>query len=370
MTAADAGRTTVVCPVCFDTIDWHVARGTCWAYSEDRAGYEIVDLSGLDAVKQTSTRRGAYVQCPNPSGDAPLHYLPAMYGEFERPIVVGLVGSPVAGKTYLLTAMIQAIRRDGLRAVGVTAAPLDPRRDESFRRACLDPFTAGRGLGGTPSGVHEYAAALLLSGPGGTRPVVFLDVAGEDFQRFDRPDGGVRFLLRADALLFLDAVEYESRRRGGWGDPAVAAALDRVRLRPDVADVHAAVVVAKADRLRYAHPVDRWYGAGVSTSLDAAAFAAETEDAYAFLHSRGALTSLAPFEVFRRCTMHFVSATGHDAVHDHADQRSDREVRPDGVLRPLVAILAMSGLLVGEEARRVGTSFEPGRDRRGVSAVT
>jgi hypothetical protein len=79
--------------------------------------------------------------------------------------------------------------------------------------------------------------------------------------------------------------------------------------------------------------------------------AAESRAAYAFLYQRGALAWLQPFHECRRCTLHFVSATGAEP----RDGVYPRGVRPRRVLEPLVALLAMTGILAGPESGKVGT---------------
>jgi hypothetical protein len=52
--------------------------------------------------------------------------------------------------------------------------------------------------------------------------------------------------------------------------------------------------------------------------------------------------------------MHFASATGHDAFDRTTTPAGRPQVRPKGVLRPLVAVFAMTGVLDTAEARQVG----------------
>ncbi|MEU6264435.1 hypothetical protein [Saccharopolyspora shandongensis] len=53
------------------------------------------------------------------------------------------------------------------------------------------------------------------------------------------------------------------------------------------------------------------------------------------------------------CTLHFVSASGSEA--EPGEERFARGFEPVRVLEPLVAILAMAGMIGGEPAGRVGT---------------
>jgi hypothetical protein len=60
------------------------------------------------------------------------------------------------------------------------------------------------------------------------------------------------------------------------------------------------------------------------------------------------MTSL--YARFDRCTLHFVSATGVAA----RDGTYPGGTQPARVLQPLIALLAMAGVLTGSDADRVG----------------
>ena len=77
---------------------------------------------------------------------------------------------------------------------------------------------------------------------------------------------------------------------------------------------------------------------------------AESRDLYAFLYQNDATSWLAPFKSFSRCTLHAVSATGGSPV----DMKYHRGLRPRRVLEPLLAILAMKGMIDRPGADRVG----------------
>src|SRR5262249_51057069 len=116
----------------------------------------------------------------------------------------------------------------------------------------------------------------------------------------------------------------------------------------------AALVINKADRLRLRPPVDRWLRATAANGqIDAARWRDESRDAYALLYQYNAHAWLRPFYECKKCTIHFVSATGSEA-----DGKSGtsfiRRVRPLRVLEPLLALLAMTGALPGAEASKVG----------------
>ena len=56
--------------------------------------------------------------------------------------------------------------------------------------------------------------------------------------------------------------------------------------------------------------------------------------------------SLRPYDAFHRCTLHFVSAAG--------SRPNLQGFRPTHVLDPLVAILAMTGVIADPQAEKVG----------------
>jgi hypothetical protein len=116
--------------------------------------------------------------------------------------------------------------------------------------------------------------------------------------------------------------------------------------------VSAAIVLNKADLLRFEDPIAFWLRSDEKT-LDAAEFIRESADVYAFLCDKGAGAWTRPYRECARATLHVASATGGSG------RESDGAVYPRGVtprrvLRPLVAMLAMTGVLTGAEAERVG----------------
>ncbi len=340
MTAFGARR--VLCPTCMDHFDW-IETGGVWLFDDDTRDY--------------------YQQCPNPSRDAPEHYLPATYLGYQDPLVIGLIGGPRSGKTHLLTAMIAEAYAGGLARYGVTAGPLDFLRHDQFRASHLVPFEEGQQLGGSRSGLLEYADSLVLRRGDRAWPVTFFDVAGEDLLRPGMRDLGGRFLLGANALIFAHALDDLGGEVNGRvttprlrrENRAFTLALERLqsfRTAAEVAALPATIAITKADRLRFVPPADRWLRRGNDDPLTAAAARGESRDAYAYLHKEGSVASLAPFDVFRRCTLHFVSATGGDASHE--DKAFPRGVRPIRVLQPLVALLAMAGILDSHELVGIG----------------
>jgi GTPase SAR1 family protein len=363
MTAFPQVPPLVRCPVCADEYYWPTDP-TISLYNETENSYEFVDVSSLHPAKQADLARRGYRQCPNPSSDTTPHYLPATYATYREPLVIGLVGAPRSGKTHLLTAMIRQAYRGGLGAHRVTTAALDFRRHALFQSRYIEPFEKGGELSGTDAGIVEAADILLLRGPGGEHPVTFFDIAGEDFESTEARNRATRFLIGANAVIFV----YASEDPLETGRPATASenrsfdlAVERLRSLPGGAErLPVAIAVTKSDRLRYVPPADRWLRQPDNQMLDAARIRAESRDVYAYLHYVGAGASLRPFDGFPRCTLHFVSASGGDAVRVEPDNEKSLEcyfprgIRPTRVLEPLVAILAMTGMITGPEAQKVG----------------
>lgn len=355
--AGTGAQKTVRCPVCVDIVAWPPP-----VYYEFHDGsYQRLDLTMVtDPAKRADMMRSAWFQCPNPSRDATEHYLPAALASYGDGLVIGIVGATRSGKSHLLAAMMYEIDRLGLQRHGLSAAPLDAVGHNRYVRDFVHPLVVeGKELLPTDRDVASYADSLLITSSAGTRPVTFFDVAGGNLQQTGRV---ARFLTGAGALLFVvnpsmalgvqtadDPSPADGRRMPN--DQTFATVLSRLRhpTSPRFLDIPAAVVLNKSDRLRFQPPVDTWLRrpppVGVSTRL----IRAESRDLYAFLHYRGAGAWLAPFHECRKCTLHFVSATGGES----RGGRYPRGVRPLRVLEPLAALLAMTGVLPGAE--KVGT---------------
>lgn len=349
----------VRCPVCADEFTWS-PTSTVFVYNEDNSAFEAKDTSRMPSVRQAQMRVSGYQKCPHPSGDMDDHYLPATYFAYPDPLVVGLIGASTAGKTHLLTAMIREAYRDGLTPYGLQASALDFRRHDAFQSLYVKPLEEGTALAATRFGVTEAADILLVRGANGqARPITFFDVAGEDLESTRALNPATRFLAAANAVIFVHGLEDTPDQGGSAGrDPSWSFELAIAQLKGvEGADrIPAAIAVTKADRLRYVPPVDRWMRHRDTRGLDAARMRAESRDVYAFLHHTKAYGSLRPTSAFRRCTLHFVSASGGDALPTEGPTaRFVRGVRPVNVLQPLVSILAMSGMIPGPDVERVGS---------------
>ncbi|GAA4419438.1 hypothetical protein GCM10023148_18630 [Actinokineospora soli] len=348
----------VRCPICADEYRWPDEPEIA-VFNEETQDYDFVNVAAMPPDKRADLARGGYRLCPNPSQDTPPHFLPATFADYGPPIVIGLVGAAHSGKTHLLTAMIRQAYLNGLSPYGVTVTALDFRRHENFRKQFVETFERGGELAGTDVGVIEAADILLLRGPGGERPVAFFDVAGEDLESTNARNRATRFLVGATAVIFVHASEDAidtGRSVAASENQSFQLAVARLRDR----GLPAAIAVAKSDRLRFVPPADRWLNRGDEQALDADRIRAESRDVYAYLHHTGAGASLHPYEAFPRCTLHFVSASGGDAVRYETPDgqvrgRFPHGFRPIRVLEPLVAILAMTGMLTDDQAKKVGT---------------
>jgi hypothetical protein len=354
------GQRFVRCPICAADYEWPT-DSLISVFNEDKQDYEVLDLTKYPPAARPNLVRQGYRACPNPAGDTPQHYLPATYADHQTALVIGLVGSSNSGKTHLLTAMLRQAYQGGLGDYGIRAAPLDFRRHAAFKETYVKPFEEGVALPGTDTGIIEAADLMLLRGPGiGSRPVVFFDVAGEDLESTAALNRATRFLDAVNAVIFVHGLEdpLETGRPTEGENQSFHLAVERLQGKPGgAAQLPAAIAVTKADRLRYVPPADHWLRRGDEKGIQAERIRAESQDVYAYLGSAGAGTSVLPFETFQRCTLHFVSASGGDAVPVAGEQRKKyfpRGVRPTRVLEPLVAILAMTGVITDPEAGKVG----------------
>jgi hypothetical protein len=348
----------VQCPICLEFFAWREDELFRRVVDANGARWVRADLSGINnPVKREDRRARCYVKCPNPSKDSKTeHYLPVSHRDHGDPVVIGLVGRGRSGKTHLLATMIHEALRGDLRHHGLTFEPADELRHSAFQRQ-IDQLMRGNKLEGTEDLKEDFATYLLVRTESGTtRPVVFFDVAGEDFAR-PGPDGlGGQFVLGATALMFVDdparAVPALRGSRQSTDNQAFAAALERMGKRKDMRDLPVAVVLTKGDEVRYEYPIDRWIRRDdLRDELDAAQFRAESRDVYAFLDRYEARPMIDAFERFRRGTLHVVSATG-SPVDDN--DLYPRGVRPARVLRPLLALMAMIGLVDHPQAEEVG----------------
>jgi hypothetical protein len=352
MPSAHPGR-AVTCPIClYEFDDWTGLPR--WRWDSGQSGYTKIEIPA-DASRGERGRllRGAFVRCPDPRHALPdEHYLPADYGQFGAPVVLGFIGVTRSGKSHLLTAIVGEIARGGLQDYGISSRPIDHGLHKRFLEESVRPLiNDGKVLPGTQEGVVTFADAFLISPAGGLdRPVALFDVAGGELTKVDDTK---RFLDIADGLIFV--VDPAQLNADGLGDDTFNTVLDLVRSTedrlPDL--VSAAIVLNKADMLRFEDPVAPWLRAD-SKMLDAQEIIRESADVYAFLYEKGGAVWTRPYRECTKATLHVASPTGGADQREGEERVYPRGVTPRRVLRPLVAMLAMTGVLTGAEAEMVG----------------
>lgn len=342
------GRATVMCPICLSEIpDWDSL--TYWRYTGD--DFEEIKIPP-DANPSQRARYlfGAYVRCPGSEGDTvAVHHLPHRYGHFGAPVLLGFVGLTESGKTHLLSSMVSAIGR--LSDYQVDAEPLDPALHQDFLDKSVEPLIANNQvLPSTPDDATTTLADAFIvrHGMGPERVVALFDVSGGNLVRRDKT---MEFLWIADGLFFV--IDPDKIKSSKAGDGSFNNVLGIVRGRAKPEPVSAAIVLNKADMARFDEPVARWLRSG-DGALDPVDFLRESADVYAYLerHSAAALTE--PYRACRKATLHVVSPTGGARQGVEKAGKYPRGVTPMRVLRPLVAMLAMTGVLTGPQAEQVG----------------
>ena len=339
----------VTCPICLTPInDWDSLPR--WQWDADREAYAQLNIpADITGPLRVNMERGSSKRCPNPYRFKPTeHYLPADYGGFGPPVVLGFVGLTKSGKTHLLAAMVGAMQA-GLRHYGVDCRALDRSLHDHFVKDRVRRLLRNNEvLSGTQEGIVTFADAFLMRQAGGQdRPVVLFDVAGGELIEVTQTK---KFLDIADGLFFI--VDPSQIETGGIGDETFDNVLDLLQGTGRLpGQVSAAIVLNKADLLRFEDPVTRWLRSG-GGSLDAGEFLTESRDVYAFLHEKGAAAWTVPYEMCAKATLHVASPTGGVGLGEGSVY--PRGVTPRRVLRPLVAVLAMTGVLTGPEAEKVG----------------
>jgi hypothetical protein len=349
----------VICPMCLGEIqDWNTLD--YWRWDPNQEVYvELPVPPNLNQTQLDHLLHGARVRCPASEGDTRIgpHYLPAEYGRFGPPVVLGFVGLTKSGKSHLLASMVGAIvGRELEKNCGISSSPLDHAWHRRFMDTWVSPLLKhGRVLPGTrEGGVVEFADAFVIKRRDGLEQVVALfDVAGGDLARLDETK---QFLWIANGLFF---VIDPDRLNAQWSeDETFSNVLDVVRKSAHRHKVSAAIVLNKADMMRFEEPVDRWLryegSASADGALDSMEFLRESADIYAYLDANNALAMAAPYEVCDKATLHVASPTGGADTGTDEGGVYPRGVTPRRVLRPLVAMLAMTGVLTGSEAEKVG----------------
>ncbi|MEU9088685.1 hypothetical protein [Streptomyces sp. NPDC048428] len=362
-----AGQATgeVVCPYCLENIQLDL---TSLFVTDSRMQYQPLNPSGIaNPLRRQDVMRGAVQKC-TADPEFPEHFIPVPYLTYGRPLTIAMVGQSSTGKSHLLTQMIAAITDGGLEPFGLKWQSVNPEQHARFVRERVQPLRNGNVLDHTGGvgldGFARFVESLLITDAHGqVRPVAFFDLGGEDLVR---TDAALRFLLGVDAMVFvvdpalalpLPQLDH-ARQRWGLevnrdGDLAFATVLDRLPKSGPYLEVAAAMVLGKADLLRFQPPVDRWLGEGPPTSIDPAQALEESADVYGLLRRHAGQAWLRPFDTIRRCTLHVSSATGGQ----EAQGRYPVGAGPRRVLEPLLSLLAMHGLIEvpgGAEAFAVG----------------
>jgi hypothetical protein len=343
---AGPDSTRVICPICLAELGWDDL--SLWRWDNVTGSYaELSVPPGVNARQRARAVRQAMARCPDPFGTIGAHYLPAEYGHYGRPVVLGLVGNTNSGKSHLLSAMTAAIERGELAHYGIGSRPLDMALHHRFLEQTVRPlFIDGRVLDGTSEGIIDFADAWLITPEdGATRAVALYDVAGGELSR---RDDSAAFLEIADGLIFV--VDPDQLMSPSIGDEAFGAVLDLLGSTGRTPQVSAAVVVTKADLLRFEDPVALWLRSGLG-GTDPDLTLRESADVFAYLSNRGAGAWTRPYTDCGKATLHVASATGGPAY----GSVYPRPVTPCRVLAPLIALLAMTGVLPGEPFQRVGT---------------
>ncbi len=336
----------VSCPICLSLLVWKDLAKYRW----DSARYVDLEIpDGLSPDQLRRIERGAYVKCPSPASVAgEEHYLPADYGKHGKPIVVGFVGRTESGKSHLLASMVGAIEGGGLSPYGISHNPVDLALHRRFMGTYVKPLLDDHEvLDGTKEGLVSFVDAYLMdSGDGEKRPIALFDVSGNDFVQ--DPEAK-QFLDIADGLIFV--IDPAQIRTGTSGDETFSNVANLLGDR--FAQVSSAVVLNKADLVRFDDPIATWWFRPDVEPLDAGLIMRESADVYAYLHSQGAGAWVAPFSKSAKVTLHIASATGGPATGS-TDGIYPRGVWPHRVLTPLVALLAMTGVIKGTQAEKVG----------------
>lgn len=362
-----ANPAKIRCPLCLYQFEPDLQT----LYERGAAGEErlLALPSGIDDFQRGELTRNALVLCPSKRFREPgAHFLPLGFVQYKAPIVIGLVGMRNTGKSTLLARMIHEVdSRNALRDYKLAATPLVQTQHEQFRKEYVEALVAnGRTLNQTRAAAEgvDFVNGLLLIKEGETpQPVIFFDVGGESYTIAE--DRLTRFIQAFNAIVFVVDPDLLT------GDDADADRTFKIvadRLRSSSTggeqylDKPAAIVLAKADKVRFEPAVARWLTRPDERGqVDPDRVRAESRDIFAFLNQRNASWALMPFDTFRRCTLHAASATGSNAAKPEQPANGStvpatysRPLRSQRVIEPLVAILAMAGAIKTPGADRVG----------------
>ncbi|MFC4591235.1 hypothetical protein [Sphaerisporangium corydalis] len=335
----------ITCPICASTVDW--ADPALYRYDPLMGSYaELTIPATASDTQRAQMMRTAFVRCVDPEEPGSAHYLPLAYGQYGAPAVYGFIGATKSGKTHLLTAMIGQMEKHGL-GFGLRHRPLTLAGHKSLIDEQVSPFlNKSQVIEQTRLGTVGLVDVLLIrDGEGEARPIALFDVAGGDLLEIE---AARKFLDVVDGLIFV--VNAAELGQDELGDRTFNTVLELLEGSGRLAEVSAAVVLCKADLLRFDDPVTLWMRQE-DRVLDAQASLNESADVYAYLRARDADAWTRPYREGRKATLHVASATGSDIV---VDKTFVRGVRPCRVLNPLISLMAMTGVLTSPEARKIG----------------
>ena len=373
MTTPSRGR-VIECPVCLSDFGWDDAP---LLVADSANALVAVDWSSLPpSTNREAMLARAYRTCPGTQVTGP-HNLPERYLRYDtEPVRIGLVGGPGTGKSHLLAAMIhQATDTSLMRPYGLSARGLDLVQFLTYRDTVITPLIRHRlQLPVTRTATVNLTVGLEVTATEGasrrTHAVVFFDVAGERLQR-SGPESD--FINGLNALLCVVdpahvrglALRSDAGRSAAGGDVAVETVLERLRqTRAASGDpflpLPCALVVTKSDLLRHRgfHEVERWLTESSAAAADLSTVEQESADVYAMLAARCDSSWLRPALECEDSTLHLASPTGtaSDPVpgEDGELRFPERAFRQQRVLRPLLALLAMKGVVSERAVGRLG----------------
>ena len=345
--ADDPPGRTMVCPYCLSEFDWDSAP----LVDRDAEGDEtpLKREPGESEVRWRNRTMHAWRVCENTGED---HFIPASIGGMTT-LIVGMVGQAGSGKSHLLWAMTEELGHSALKiSHRLDVLPLDARlQQELFARNRLGLLNDRKVLPPTRLSENpEFTCAYRITSghTGEDYALLVFDVPGEIFTRGDTAVS-TPFMAIADGLIFVaDGSGLDVRHGRRMSDPGFTAVLSHLaHVRPGrglgFLPIPAAMVVAKSDTLRVFKEVDEWLVR--KDDLELHTVEQESEDAYAFLKSRGVESWLVPVQKCADSTLHFASATG---VEPQDGEYPEKAFRRQRVLRPLLSVLAMKGVLPRE----------------------
>ncbi len=214
-TTVRAATSVLMCPICLAEIpDWD-ALGY-WRYGNDGDYEEIRIPPDVNPTQRARYLHGAYVRCPSAQAETmAVHYLPARYGNFGDPVLLGFVGLTESGKTHLLASMIGGMGK--LSDYRVDVQPLDPAMHQRFLENSVRPLiTRNEALPGTPDdATTQIADAFIIRhGNGPERVVALFDVSGGVLAQANT-DKTREFLWIADGLFFVIDPDHIKNSKAG-----------------------------------------------------------------------------------------------------------------------------------------------------------